>query len=226
MPKDRARQRTYGPNLVQEQAFPSVPPESVWAGLTETERCFILGYLRHGDVRQAFVDAGLFRNQKYPRQQGYEYLRRPKIQRAVARAQAFFAEQVGLHAWQILGALHSQALHDPAALYEEDGEGGWQLKPVAQWPLESRLAIQKIRVEESTTEHGTKRKTELEFVDRLHALQLLGRHLHLFEKKDRQVAPFTLILQHNPDEPTGLKQVGETISGIGLQIRMPVPDES
>ena len=224
MSKDRARPRTYGPkDLVQEQPFPTVPPESVWAGLSEVERRFVLEYLRHGDVRQAFIDVGLFHGQKYPRQQGYLYLRRPKIQRAVARAQAFYAEQTGLHAWQILGALHAQAMHDPAALYEEDGEGSWTLKPVAQWPLESRLAVHKIKVLESTTEFGTKRQVEVEFSDRLHALTLLAKHLKLFERKD-QIAPFTLILNANP-ETTTMKQVGsEVIRGIGLEINVPLDE--
>jgi hypothetical protein len=223
MPKDRARQRTYGPQeLVPKQTFPTVPPESVWAGLTETERRFVLGYLEHGDVRKAFVDSGQEHGQKYVRQCAYLYLGRPKIKAAVARGMAFYAEQVGLHSWQILGALHGAAFHDPAQLYEEDAEGGWQFKKMAEWPLASRQAIKKIRVEESPSEHGMKRRVEVEFSDRLHALALLGKHMKLFEKS-QQVAPFTLILNANA-EPVEKQVGGTTIDAIGLRINIP-PDE-
>ena len=222
MAKDRVRERTYGPQeLIPKQPAPAVPPESVWAGLTETERRFVLGYLEHGDPRRAFIDSGQEHGQKYVRQCAYEYLRRAKIQRAVARGQAFYAEQTGLHVWQILGGLHGTAFHDPSALYEEDDAGGWRLRPMAEWPLPSRLAVQKIRIEESTSESGmSRKKTEVEFADRLHALQLLGRHLKLFEKNNREVAPFTLILNAGP-EPVE-KQVGaEILKGIGLEIHVP-----
>ena len=64
-------------------------------------------------------------------------------------------------------------------------------------------------------------KTEIEFSDRLHALQLLGKHMKLFERQ-QQLAPFTFILNSAP-EPTE-KQVGQVISGIGLKINLPEPE--
>src|SRR5262245_34171383 len=123
MPNDREHRQTLVPQeFVAQHPFPDAPPDAMLSGLTEAERRFILAYVKYGDTRKAFTEAGLEHGQKYPNQLAYNYLQRPKIKAAVARVQAFYAEQMGLSAWQILGSLHAHALHDPACIYEQDGD--------------------------------------------------------------------------------------------------------
>ena len=138
--------------------------------------------------------------------------------------QAFYAEKMGLHVWQILGALQAHAFHDPVDIYEGEGDT-WTLKPMRQWTLESRQCLQRLRVTERTSKDGqVTREFDLEFADRQRVLALLGKHLRLFEKQ-HQTASFTLVL-NTSSEPTGMKQVGEeVIHGVGLQIRMPAAEK-
>ena len=133
----RRSQTLLSSDFVPKQAVSDTPPHEIFFGLSQPEKQFVLNYVQSGDAHKAFRDAGLAHSEKYSRQRSWQYMQRPKIKAAVARVQAHFAEQMGLHVWQILGGLHGAAFHDPACLYEEDGEGGWRLRPMAEWPLPS-----------------------------------------------------------------------------------------
>jgi hypothetical protein len=204
--------------------FPDEVPEDLFLGIPMQERRFVLRYLEHGNAARAYEESGMQRREPThpasPASYAWFVLRRPRIQAALARIQAFYAYHTGLHAWQILGTLHTQAMLDPAPVYE--GEGAtWALKPMGEWPLHIRLCVQKVSIKEWESDGGIKRQIDVEFTDRQHALFMLGKHLKLYEKKDRQIAPFTLVLNTQAPEAPDLKKVGEVIEGIGLQIQMP-----
>jgi len=199
-----------------QEPFPETIPAETFRGLSHQECQFVLHYLEHGNAARAFREAGI--EDGLP----YQLLRRPRIQSALARAQAFFAYHIGVHAWQVLGALQNQAFLDPVEMYAQDGES-WETKPPGQWPLHLRQCIQRVMITEWESEGNIKRKIDVEFTDRQHALFLLGKHLKLYEKAARQAAPFTLVLNTNAPESPDIKHVGETIEGINFKIQMP-PD--
>ena len=227
MSNNGTRTQTLVPkDLLPEYVFPDEPPEALFYGLTGIERKFVRCYVESGDSFKAFRDAGLEHGQKHPKNLAYIYLRRPRIRNAVHRLQAYYAHHMGIHAEQILGLLHAQATLDPVSIYQHNGDT-WELKPMAQWPLEARQAVQRIRVIERVTKEGdTRHEIDIEFADRQRALALLGKHLRLFERGDKQIAPFTLVIQHAPEEPPAPKPVGrQVIDGIGLQIQLPAADK-
>ena len=225
------------PNLPQSESlvplapvnpipFPEDVPEDLFAGLSFRDRRFLMHYLEWGNATKAFEVAVQERDYKHPNSGtalGYQYLRRPKIQNALNRIQAFYAYHTGLHAWQVLGKLHQQAMMDPIEIYEGDG-ANWNIKPMAEWPVHLRQCVQRITIKEWETKSGTPgRQIDVEFTDRQQALFLLGKHMRLYEKSNRQLAPFTLVLNTNAPE-LDAKRVGEVIEGIGLQIQMPDDD--
>lgn len=204
--------------------FPETVPEELMLGLSFQEQRFLLGYLEHGNAARAYEDAVLKRDPTHPNStasMGWQYSRRPKIQAAYNRIQAFYAYHTGLHAWQILAKLQQQAMLDPVEIYEGEG-ANWTVKPMGEWPMHVRQCVQRVTIKEWETKHGAPgRSVDLEFTDRSQALFLLGKHMKLYEKSARQLAPFTLVLNTNPPDPSTLKQVGEVIEGIGLQINIP-----
>jgi len=199
-----------------QEPFPETIPAETFRGLSRQECQFVLRYLEHGNAARAFRDADITDGEPYT------LLRRPRIKAALARAQAFFAYHIGLHAWQVLGALQNQAFLDPVEMYEQDGES-WETKPMGQWPLHLRQCIQRVMITEWESDGKIKRKIDVEFTDRQHALFLLGKHLKLYEKSNRQMAPFTLVLNTNAPEASEMRKVGEVIEGIGLHINLPDP---
>jgi Terminase small subunit len=226
------------PNIPQTEAlvplaaspvepFPDQVPAELLLGLSLREQRFLLGYLEHGNAARAYEHAIMKAEPTHPNStaaNGWQYLRRPKMQAALNRIQAFFAYHMGLHAWQILGKLHQQAMLDPIEIYDGDG-ANWTMKPMQEWPAAIRQCVQRVTIKEWETKSGVPgRQVDVEFTDRQQALFLLGKHLKLYEKKDRQVAPFTLVLNTTPPDASELKRVGEVIEGIGLHITMPEVD--
>jgi phage terminase small subunit len=220
---DRPRSRTLTPAaLVPQHAFPEAPPDDLFYGLTAAEREFVKAYVESADSYQAYVRAGLEHGQRRPKNLAWQYLQKPRVKAAVHKLQTFFMKHMQIHAEHVLGLLFAHATADARQLYVDNGET-WELLPMARWPLELRQSVQRVRVVERTSKDGeVRREIDVELVDRQRALALLGKHLRLFERK-QELAPFTLVLNTN-SEPIGPKQVGQTIEGIGLQIRLPEPE--
>src|SRR6185503_2246332 len=99
---------------VPQAPFPETIPAETFRGLPRDECQFVLRYLEHGNASRAFRESGVQVGN------GFLLLRRPRVKAALARAQAFFSYHIGLHAWQVLGALQTQAFLDPVEMYEED----------------------------------------------------------------------------------------------------------
>ena len=209
-----------------KEPFPETIPAETFRGLPKEECVFIVRYLEHGNAARAFREAGMEEGRSTDTWQHFNnasqsVMRRPRVKAALARAQAFFAYHTGLHAWQILGALHTHAFIDPVDMYERDGEN-WNMRPMGEWPLALRQSVQRITIKEWESDGGVKRQIDVELANRQNALFLLGKHLKLYEKKDHQVAPFTLVLNTNaPEGAETMKKVGEVIEGIGLKINLP-----
>lgn len=208
---------------VSPMPFPDEVPEEFFIGLSFREQRFLMHYLEWGNATRAYVYANEpndYANPQSPISGGSLWLRKPKIQNALNRIQAFYAYHTGLHAWQILGKLHSQAMMDPIDIYENNGES-WNVKPMAEWPAHIRQCVQRVTIKEWETRSGAPgRQIDVEFTDRQQSQFLLGKHMKLFEKSNRQLAPFTLVLNTNAPE-VDAKRVGEVIQGIGLEIQMP-----
>ena len=115
----------------------------------------------------------------------------PEIKRRVAALQGMSAQQVidQIHHWKE----RVREIVD-LDLYPEidfDGESV-HIKPLDEWPLEKRRAVKKIKIRKNTTRNKkddreyTTTDIEVEFHDKIAALNMLGRHLGSFEEDNAQ----------------------------------------
>ena len=209
------------------------PPAEIFAQLTPFERKAVIAYVESGSYSEALRVMDAWDTEGLPRpssdaklaRQASAFFAKPRIRAAIARLEAFWAEQTSLVAGRVLNALEAQAFADPALIYEEDG-ATWQLKPMSEWPLHLRQTVHKIHYTEITSGYGrlkrVTKRVNVDFANRQAALEMLGRHLHLFDKAQEHTVPFTLVVNSAPPPPEDPKQVGpQVIEGIGLQIRLP-----
>ena len=206
------------------------PPPEIFAGLTAAECKAIIAYVEAGTYAEArrLIQQWDARANQAPTRgatPASQFFAKPHIRAAVSRLQTWWAEHTSVQASRVLDALEAQAFADPALIYEQDGES-WELKPLSQWPLHMRQSVHKIHYTETTSGYGklkrTTRRVNVDFANRQSALEMLGRHLRLFDANKEQTVPFTLVVNTAPAEPEGPKPVGpQVIDGIGLQIHLP-----
>jgi len=227
-------------NIVPRDGLPlhlqsaAVPPEEVFENLTPLERQAVIAYVEAGSYAEALTTIDHWRsnegkNQDDMTQQSSKLFAKKNVRKGISRLLAFWADHSGIQAARILDALETQAFADPALIYHNDGHG-WELKPIGDWPLHMRQTVQKIHYTETTSGYGklkrVTRRVNVEFVNRQTALELLGKHLRLFDTPKEQAVPFTLVVNTSPADQSGTpKQIGpQVIDGIGLQIRVPEPE--
>lgn len=111
------------------------------------------------------------------RVQASRLLSRPDVQLRVAELLQQRRERADLDADEVIARLRRVADSDPVELYDQDGT----LRSLEDIPPEVRKAIVAIDVVELRSGGGFVRKVKL--ADRLRALELLGRHLGLWNDK-------------------------------------------
>lgn len=221
--------RDYTPMTQRSQAY---PPEEIFAGLQPIERQAVIAYVEAGSYKEAIATIEQWRSNEGKSADQVVKLTsriftRPHVRAAIGRLQSFWAEHAPTQVSRILGALEAQAFADPAQIYEQDGDS-WELKPLSEWPLALRQSVQKIHYTEVTSGYGKLRRVtkrvSVDLSNRQTALELLGRHLHMWSEHKEDTVPFTLVVNTLPDESKAPKQVGpQVIDGVGLQIHVPEP---
>jgi phage terminase small subunit len=144
-------------------------------GLTGKQGRFVAEYLIDLNATQAAVRAGY--SPKVAYRQGFENLRKPQVEAALAAAMAARAQRVELSADAVLReiALLSQSdIQD----YEIDEHGEGRLRPGA--PPEAMRAIQTLRKKILHSEQGTFVETEIRLHPKTPNLRMAGEHLGLF----------------------------------------------
>jgi phage terminase small subunit len=102
------------------------------------------------------------------------WLADPEVQAFIAELAAERNKKLGIEADDILEELRKIALADPACAYDEDGAFK---RDIHQIPVHVRKNIASIK----TSQNG--QITEVKFHDKLRALEMLARHLSLFNDK-------------------------------------------
>lgn len=208
--------------LPQGEPIPDTPPIAMTQGLTYEETQFVHHFLRHGHYRGAYKFAYPKANcdERLAAERGRTLAEKPHIQEALQRIRDWYASALKISEHTILAALKTQAFLDASDMYADNGDS-WELLPISAWPLALRQAVQKIKITEYTLEKGgTRRIIDVEFPDRQNALALLGKHLNMFQR-EKQLSPFTLVVNTQPPQGEQPGQPAQTIQGMGLTINLP-----
>ncbi len=146
-------------------------------GLNAKQARFVEEYLIDLNATQAAIRAGY--SAKTAGQQGFELLKKPEIEAALAEAQVERSDRTKIDADWVLTRLASEATADLADIYNEDGG----LKPIHDWPLIWRqgLVAGIEAVEEFETVDGERQSVgmvrKVKLSDRIKRIELIGKHV-------------------------------------------------
>ncbi len=152
------------------------------ADLTPKQALFVAEYIKDLNATQAAIRAGYSRDSAS--EQGYQLLQKTSVQSAIANAAAARKQRVQVDGDLVLRELLALATVDLAAAYDEQGN----LKPIHDIPPEVRKAIAGVEVFEEfegvgKDRHYVGQTKKLKLWDRPRSLEMLGRHLALFNDK-------------------------------------------
>ena len=149
--------------------------------LTDKQEQFCLEYLTDLNATQAAIRAGYSENTA--NEQGSRMLAKVNVQRRIAELQAERAERLQIQHDDILRELASIAFASPAHymdVVQVDGTSRILVKPTAEWTEQQKAAVISIK--------NTPNGVEIRLSDKVKALELLGKHLGMFNRKELDVA--------------------------------------
>jgi phage terminase small subunit len=162
--------------------------------MTDRQEKFCNEYLIDLNSTAAAIRAGY--SVKSARQIGNENLTKPYIRARVDAAMAEQSKRTGINADRVVRELARVAFVDLTDLIDTDTAA---VKPNAT--RDDTAAIAGIRVKTSTGVGGDSVEREVKLCDKLKALELLGRHLGLFnDKLDISGCVPVQIIDNIPDE--------------------------
>lgn len=144
--------------------------------LTDKQEQFCLEYLTDLNATQAAIRAGYSENTA--NEQGSRMLAKVNVQKCIAELQAERAERLQIQQDDILRELASIAFASPAHYMDVVQADG--IKPTAEWTEQQKAAVTSIK----NTQNGV----EIRLSDKVKALELLGKHLGMFNRKELDVA--------------------------------------
>ena len=150
--------------------------------LTERQRAFVVEYICDLNATQAAIRAGY--NQRTARQTGAENLSKPVIQTEIMAAMAEREKRTGITADRVLAELAAIAFADTTHAIEIKN-GQVVVKDTAGLSSDTRRAIAEIK--QTTSLNGG--SLSLKFHDKKGALELLGRHLGIFDYQEADDIP-------------------------------------
>ena len=137
---------------------------------------FVETYLSNGNnAAQAAIAVGV--GGKRPRAAGWKLLHHPEVQRMIAARARHIAELAGMTTESWARELSAVAFSSIGDIYRPDGA----LRPVCELAPHVQAAIASVKM----TPDGS--AVEYKFWDKIGALQIMARHLGLFEKDNRQI---------------------------------------
>ena len=161
--------------------------------LNPKQRRFIAEYLKDQNGTQAAIRAGYAR--RSAKEQACDLLTKPNIRSAVDKALAEISRKAEVTRERILQSLLNIAEFDPRKLYNPDGT----IKLMSQLPDEIALVIASV---ESDNLAGDIKK--FRFWDKVKALELLGKHLKLFDEGiAANAAPLVINIVPASNHPSG-----------------------
>jgi len=146
------------------------------AKLNKKQQLFVDEYLIDLNATQAAIRAGY--SVKTAKEIGSENLSKPNIQEAVAKAMAERSKRTGINQDRIVLELAKMAFVNADNLIDPEDAS------IREGASEDDLAcIQSVKVKTSVGASGTTTEREIKLNDKMKALELLGKHLGMWNDK-------------------------------------------
>ena len=145
--------------------------------LSDRERRFVDEYLIDLNRTQAAARAGY--SPRSSRELGMRLMKRPRVRDAVKRAMARRARRNEVDQDRVVLTLAAVAFGNPRVLFDDTGA----LLPLHRLPDEAAALIASLDIVANVRDDGGKAEyvAKIRTADRLKSLELLGRHLGLFD---------------------------------------------
>lgn len=144
--------------------------------MTNKQKRFVEEYLIDLNATQAAIRAGY--SPRTANEQGTRLLANVSIQEAIAKAMAERSRRTGISQDRVILELARIAFVNASDVI--DPEDASVLAGAARDDL---ACIQVVKVKQSNSEKGEMTEREVKLADKLRALELLGKHLGMFEQK-------------------------------------------
>lgn len=146
------------------------------AKLTAKQQRFVDEYLIDLNATQAAIRAGYA--PENAGKQGHELLEKTRISNAIAQAMAHRSRRTGITQDRVLRELAKVAFVNANDVIDPDSA------TVRADAAEEDLAcIQAVKVKTSESEMGSSLEREIKLYDKMRALEMLGKHLGIFDKR-------------------------------------------
>lgn len=145
------------------------------AKLTEKQRCFVDEYLIDLNATQAAIRAGY--SVKTANEQGSQLLAKLSIQQAVAEKMAERSKRTGINQDRVVLELAKIALVKMTDIVDSEG----RIKSDAS--SDDLACIESVKYKESESDTGSSVEREVKIASKLKALELLGKHLGMWDDK-------------------------------------------
>jgi phage terminase small subunit len=143
--------------------------------LTDKQQRFVEEYLIDLNATQAAIRAGY--KVENARQTAAENLSKPYIASAIETALAERSRRTGVNADRVVRELAKIAFLNPADVVDSHGQIKENASP------DDLACIQSIKYEESDSMNGSSVKSEVKFCSKEKALELLGKHMGVWNDK-------------------------------------------
>lgn len=146
--------------------------------LTAKQQRFVDEYLIDLNATQAAIRAGYSTDTAM--EQGYQLLQKTSVSNAVSQAMAHRSRRTGITQDRVLRELAKIAFVNANDVIDTDSA------TVRQNAVDEDLScIQSVKVKTSESNTGSSIEREIKLADKLRALELLGKHFGLFDKKEQ-----------------------------------------
>lgn len=150
------------------------------AKLTAKQQRFVDEYLIDLNATQAAIRAGY--SPSTANEQGARLLVNVSISSAISQAMAHRSRRTGITQDRVLRELAKIAFVNANDVIDPDSA------TVRQDAAEEDLScIQSVKVKTSESDMGSSSEREIKLADKLRALELIGKHLGLFDKRDQNI---------------------------------------
>lgn len=147
------------------------------AKLTAKQQRFVGEYLIDLNATQAAIRAGYSADTAM--EQGYQLLQKTSVSNAISQAMAHRSRRTGITQDRVLRELAKVAFVNANDVIDTDSA-----TVRADATADDLACIQSVKVKVSESEMGSSSEREIKLYDKMRALEMLGKHLGIFERRD------------------------------------------
>lgn len=147
------------------------------AKLTAKQQRFVDEYLIDLNATQAAIRAGYSADTAM--EQGYQLLQKTSVSNAISQAMAHRSRRTGITQDRVLRELAKVAFVNANDVINTDSA-----TVRADATADDLACIQSVKVKVSESEMGSSSEREIKLYDKMRALEMLGKHLGIFERRD------------------------------------------